>query len=112
MAAAELRCVIRLEVRLTAPRRVARAFRQVLCAVRLALERATGRLPSEAEGFEALVDHALRAWQVEDRWLKHHTRRRLEVFERDDWRCAVPGCTSRRNLHQHHIRFRSGDRVA
>jgi hypothetical protein len=26
---------------------------------------------------------------------------------RDGWRCVVPGCTSMRNLHDHHIRFRS-----
>jgi len=29
------------------------------------------------------------------------------VVERDGYACAVPGCTSRRNLHDHHIRFRS-----
>jgi len=29
------------------------------------------------------------------------------VFERDGWRCTVPGCTSLRNLHAHHVRFRS-----
>ncbi|MGH7337058.1 MAG: hypothetical protein ACREI7_05745, partial [Myxococcota bacterium] len=29
------------------------------------------------------------------------------VFERDGWRCTVPGCTSYRNLHSHHIVFRS-----
>ena len=29
------------------------------------------------------------------------------VIERDGYRCAVPGCTSRRNLHDHHIVFRS-----
>ena len=41
------------------------------------------------------------------------------VVERDGYRCAVPGCTSRRNLHDHHLRFRSaggsdapGNRVA
>jgi hypothetical protein len=29
------------------------------------------------------------------------------VFARDGWRCVVPGCSSRRNLHDHHLRFRS-----
>jgi hypothetical protein len=29
------------------------------------------------------------------------------VIERDGYRCAVPGCTSRRNLHDHHVTFRS-----
>ena len=34
-------------------------------------------------------------------------RREHRVFERDGWRCTVPGCTSYRNLHDHHIQFRS-----
>ena len=29
------------------------------------------------------------------------------MFARDGWRCTVPGCTSYRNLHDHHIVFRS-----
>ena len=29
------------------------------------------------------------------------------VFARDGWRCAVPVCTSRRELHDHHVVFRS-----
>jgi hypothetical protein len=29
------------------------------------------------------------------------------VVERDGYRCAVPGCTSRRSLHDHHVVFRS-----
>ena len=29
------------------------------------------------------------------------------VFERDGWRCVAPGCTSYRNLHAHHVIFRS-----
>jgi hypothetical protein len=37
------------------------------------------------------------------------------VFERDGWRCTVPGCSSCRNLHSHPIVFRShhgpGERI-
>jgi hypothetical protein len=29
------------------------------------------------------------------------------IFARDGWRCAVPACTARRNLHDHHLVFRS-----
>ncbi|MBI2265865.1 MAG: HNH endonuclease [Armatimonadetes bacterium] len=29
------------------------------------------------------------------------------VIERDGWRCTVPGCGSRWNLHVHHIEYRS-----
>ncbi len=34
-------------------------------------------------------------------------RHRDPVFARDGWRCTVPACSGRRNLHDHHLRFRS-----
>jgi hypothetical protein len=89
-----------------APTEVARLFRAVLCTLRRALERETGRLPSEGEAFQAMLDHALREWGVKDPWLARWARRVSSVFERDDWRCTVPGCSARRNLHAHHIVFR------
>ncbi len=94
-------------ITVSAPKPVARLFRAVLCSVRRGLERETGRLPSEAEGFEAMLDHALRSWDVTDPWLRRRMKREYAVFERDGWRCTVPGCSSRRNLHAHHIVFRS-----
>ena len=30
-----------------------------------------------------------------------------EVFERDRWWCTAPACSTRRNLHRHHIVYRS-----
>jgi hypothetical protein len=53
--------------------------------------------------FEALLEHALGTWLLRD----PGARRVDPVIERDGYRCAVPGCTSRRNLHDHHIAFRS-----
>jgi hypothetical protein len=53
--------------------------------------------------FEALLDHALGTWLLRD----PTARRPDPVIERDGYRCAVPGCSSRRNLHDHHIEFRS-----
>ena len=32
---------------------------------------------------------------------------RRALFARDGWRCSVPACGSRRNLHDHHVIFRS-----
>ncbi len=51
-------------------------------------------------GLVNLLAHAQAEWQ---RLPRHHD----PVFARDGWRCAVPGCSSRRNLHDHHILFRS-----
>ena len=31
----------------------------------------------------------------------------LSVFDRDNWRCRMPSCGRRSNLHAHHIIFRS-----
>ena len=86
-----------------APADVARLFRATLCSVRRRIERATGRLPSEGEAFGAMVDHAWGEWGGDER----RVRARFRVFARDGWRCTVPGCSSYRNLHEHHIRFRS-----
>ena len=49
---------------------------------------------------ERLLRHVLRYWESTRR---HHD----PIFARDGWRCTVPACSSRRNLHDHHIEFRS-----
>jgi len=33
--------------------------------------------------------------------------RNSKVLERDGYRCQVPGCSNRRNIHAHHLEFRS-----
>jgi hypothetical protein len=82
---------------------VARLARAVLCTVRRRIERLTGRLPSEGEAFGVMLDHSLQNWGAYDKKL----RKSHAIFARDGWRCVVPGCTSMRNLHDHHIEFRS-----
>jgi hypothetical protein len=62
-----------------------------------------GRFPSDGEVFDAMLECALLAWTLRD----PRARRPGPVIEREGYRCAVPGCTSRRNLHDHHLRFRS-----
>jgi hypothetical protein len=86
-----------------APRDVARLFRAVACSVRRALERRVQRPVSEGEAVEWMFDHALESWGAND----PRVRREHRVFERDGWRCTVPGCSSYRNLHDHHVVFRS-----
>ena len=75
------------------PADVARLFRACLCSV-------ARRLGTPGAALEAMFDHCIDTWWVS-------TPREHRVFERDGWRCTVPGCTSQRNLHAHHVLFRS-----
>ena len=87
----------------TAPADVARLFRAVLGTVQRRIERRERRTASESEALDAMLEHCFETWGV----LGSKVRREHRVFERDGWRCTVPGCTSYRNLHEHHIQFRS-----
>jgi hypothetical protein len=89
--------------RFIGPTDVVQLFRAVLCTVRRRIERETGRLPTAGAALGVMLDHALSSWGV----LDEKVAARHRVFARDGWRCAVPGCTSFENLHEHHIRFRS-----
>jgi hypothetical protein len=51
-------------------------------------------------GLESLLLHVKAEWE-------RQPRHRDPVFARDGWRCAVPVCTARRELHDHHLLFRS-----
>jgi hypothetical protein len=89
------------------PREVARLFRAVLCTVRRHIERRTGRLPTDGEALDAMLEHAFESWTSFSGPGEKRVRAAHRVFERDGWRCTVPGCSSYRELHDHHIRFRS-----
>jgi hypothetical protein len=63
---------------------------------------------------DAFADPDEPRWTALERLLRHviaywesTPRHRDPVFARDGWRCTVPACSSRRNLHDHHIEFRS-----
>jgi hypothetical protein len=84
------------------PDDVIRLVRAVVCTVRRAIAHRTGRLPTESEAFDVMLEHALGTWGVNTRVRPAH-----RVFARDGWRCTVPGCSSQQNLHDHHIVFRS-----
>jgi hypothetical protein len=85
------------------PRDVARLFRAVLFTVRRRIELRTGRSPTPGEAFGYMLAHAVESWGG----LAPRVPAQYRVFERDGWRCTVPGCSSRRNLHDHHIVYRS-----
>jgi hypothetical protein len=51
-------------------------------------------------GLLALLEDFVETWDVE-----HARRPRADqaIHERSGWRCSAPGCTSRRNLENHHV---------
>jgi hypothetical protein len=51
-------------------------------------------------GLAQLLAHVKTEWE-------RLPRHRDPVFARDGWRCAVPACSARRSLHDHHVLFRS-----
>jgi len=87
----------------TAPADVARLFKAVLATVQRRIERRNVRTASESEALDAMLEHCFATWALPNA----KVRREHRVFERDGWRCTVPGCSSYRNLHSHHIVFRS-----
>jgi hypothetical protein len=62
----------------------------------------TGHEPSRQHFLAMMVTHFL-----EVHGEKKATLLYLRILERDGFHCQVPGCTCRRNLHVHHIVFRS-----
>jgi hypothetical protein len=74
------------EVAFSAPREVAALFGALVARV----------------GLEVMLRHAIATWVQAGRAFRDYAN-----FERDGWRCTVPGCTARRNLQSHHIHFRS-----
>ncbi|MCZ7618454.1 MAG: HNH endonuclease [Myxococcota bacterium] len=85
------------------PREVASLFLAVRESLRGRLRAVTSRPASEGDAFAAMLDHALATWTLSD----PSKPRPDPVFERDGYRCAVPGCSSRMGFHDHHVVFRS-----
>ena len=85
------------------PLDVAALFSAVRDTLRSRLRAERGRFLSDGEVFDVMLDCALLTWTLRDPRARHPD----PVVERDGYRCAVPGCSSRRNLHDHHLRFRS-----
>ncbi|HXC50268.1 MAG TPA: HNH endonuclease signature motif containing protein [Candidatus Limnocylindrales bacterium] len=72
----------------------------VAALVESMLFQVNGGRGARGRAFERMIARALLEWTSAP-------RHRDPVFERDGWRCTVPGCSSRRNLHDHHVKFRS-----
>jgi hypothetical protein len=87
-------------IRFWAPHDVAELWRHALQVCRWR----EGAALDDWECVERLIDHFRLTWEVrsDPAW-----RRRYRTHERDGWRCRVPGCSSRRNLQEHHVVYRS-----
>ncbi len=83
----------KVTLRFSVPLSVAELVEEAMLALRRGSE-------SRGEAFERMLAVVLLEWLAVP---KH----RDPVFERDGWRCAVPACSSRCELHDHHVRFRS-----
>jgi len=55
-----------------------------------------------AGSLERSLAHAIATWVEQGEQFEDYAD-----FERDGFLCAVPGCTCRRNLHSHHLEYRS-----
>jgi hypothetical protein len=55
-------------------------------------------------GLLALIEDFALTWDADD---GAPARRSDRIYVRDGWRCTAPGCTSRRNLEDHHLHYRS-----
>jgi hypothetical protein len=82
-----------VEIQFTAPVSVVALFREALDAY---AEPGAPRWLALAR----VLQHVIAYWEATP-------RHRDPIFARDGWRCAVPGCSSRRNLHDHHLHYRS-----
>jgi hypothetical protein len=72
----------------------------VVALLRAAIRAFTPAAAPAWQGFARLVLHARDEW-------RRQPRHRDPIFERDGWRCAVPACSARSSLHDHHVIYRS-----
>jgi hypothetical protein len=85
-----------------------------VCDVEIQLTAPVSVVALVREALEAFAEPGAPRWSALARVLQHvityweaTPRHRDPIFARDGWRCAVPGCSSRRNLHDHHLYYRS-----
>jgi hypothetical protein len=81
------------EIRFVAPASVVTVFRRAVRAHAEASE-------PYWRAVERLVRVAIEEWEGQP-------RHRDPIFARDGWRCVVPACGARAQLHDHHLQFRS-----
>ena len=58
------------------------------------------------EGAENFIALLLTEYLLNEK-AHHKAAQNNKVLERDGYKCQVPGCSNRRNIHAHHLKFRS-----
>ncbi|MGV8122320.1 MAG: hypothetical protein AB2L14_21370 [Candidatus Xenobiia bacterium LiM19] len=58
------------------------------------------------EGVENFIALLLTEYLIAEK-AHHKAAHNNKVLERDGYKCQVPGCSNRRNIHAHHLKFRS-----
>ena len=87
-------------IRFSAPADVAALWHSTVHAIRF-----SETVPlTECEAVDRMLAGFASTWNSPE---AAKMRREHATIDRDGWRCAVPACSSRRNLHVHHIAFRS-----
>ena len=65
---------------------------------------ARGQIVPSWVGLLALLEDFVDTWDLPE---ASPSRRADDVYAREGWRCFAPGCTSRKNLEDHHLVYRS-----
>ena len=65
---------------------------------------ARGRAVPSWVGLLALLEDFVDTWDLPG---ASPSRRAEEIYSREGWRCFAPGCSSRRSLEDHHLKYRS-----
>jgi hypothetical protein len=85
-----------------------------VCDVEIQFSAPTSVVALFREALDAYAEPGAPRWLALERVLQHviayweaTPRHRDPIFARDGWRCSVPGCSSRCNLHDHHLLYRS-----
>ncbi len=90
-------------IRFSAPPESAGVWQRALGACR----RLAGVDAPAWHGLALIVDHFLEVWAPENDPDNRTAGYPSAVFQRDGWRCTVPGCHARTNLTPHHVIRRS-----
>jgi hypothetical protein len=85
-----------------APREAGIVFLAAVAQARARLSRGERRRVPASAALVWMLEHAIASWTEQGAQFDDYAD-----FTRDGFRCTIPGCTARRNLHSHHIVFRS-----